>query len=84
MEKVLAIVVLLVFVWLAIPHLAQGQWIAPTAIAPNSWVVGYDTTGNAAALATPPQGYGWFHFDFWNTPTTAGQPVTRSDFSLRR
>ena len=85
MERILAIVVLLTFVWLAIPRLIQGQWFAPTAIAPDSWVLNspYDTR-LAEASATPPQGFGWFHFDFWNTPTTQGEVITTADTRFRR
>jgi hypothetical protein len=83
MGKILAIVFILLFVWVAVPHLKQGEWIAPTAIAPNSWVVAYDDTGYAAASATPIQGYGWFHFDFWNHDVnTPGRAVSRGDFRL--
>jgi hypothetical protein len=83
MGKILAIVFLILFVWLAIPRIVQGEWLAPTAIAPNSWVVQYDTTGLAEASAAPAAGFGWFHFDFWNHPTTEGQPVTTQDLNFR-
>jgi hypothetical protein len=83
MEKVLAIVVLVVVLWVAIPHLMAGEWLAPTAVAPHSWITSYDTTGYAAASATPPEGYGWFHFDFWDNPSPTGRSVQKDDFSLR-
>jgi len=83
MDKVLAIVFLIVFVWLAIPRIAQVEWIAPTAVPPNSWTTQYDTSGNAEALANPPEGFGWFHFDFWNHPTDQGQPATTQDLHFR-
>ena len=93
MEKFLAIVILILFVWLAIPHIVRGEWIAPTAISPNSWVTSY-TVGNglgdsnqanqlAEAASIPSQGLGWFHFDFWNNPPTEGRPATTNDLSLR-
>ncbi|MES2224866.1 MAG: hypothetical protein V4478_02670 [Patescibacteria group bacterium] len=84
MERILAIVVLIVVVWVAIPHVRAGEWLAPTAISPDSWVAAYDTTGYAQASATPPEGYGWFHFDFWNNPSTEGRSVAKGDFRLRR
>jgi hypothetical protein len=90
MEKVLAIVVLIIFVWLAIPRLVQGQWIAPTALMPGSWAATdtypgttYQSADFAQALATPPQGFGWFHFDFWNGPSSGGEPATTQDLRLR-
>ncbi len=90
MEKVLAIVVLIVALLIAAPHIKAGEWLAPTPVMPGSWVTTYDTTGNAAAAATPPEGYGWFHFDFWNNgPSSAGRsfsegrPVQKGDFNIR-
>ncbi|GEM_PF-1485096 len=84
MERVLAIVVLVVVIWWAVPFIAHGQWFAPTGIAPNSWVTGYDTTGLAAAASTPTEGYGVFHFDFWNNSSPQGRPVTKNDFRLEK
>ena len=83
MEKVLAIVFLIAFVWLAIPRIAHGEWIAPTAIAPNSWATQYDNSGYAEASDSPSNGIGWFHFDFWNHPTDQGQPATTQDLHFR-
>ena len=83
MGKVLAIIFVIIFIWWAIPHFARGEWIAPTAIAPDSWVTEWDKTGYASALATPPQGYGWFHYDAWNNPPLEGRPVTKSDLKLK-
>ncbi len=84
MGKILAIVFLILFIWVAIPHIAKGEWLAPTEIAPNSWlIVSPNDTDLATASASPIQGFGWFHFDFWNnTPSTAGRTVQRSDFRL--
>jgi hypothetical protein len=83
MEKVLAIVVLVVALLVAIPHIKAGEWLAPTAVDPNSWITSYDTTGYAAASATPPEGYGWFRFDFWNNRSLDGRPVQKGDFNIR-
>ncbi|MEO5646071.1 MAG: hypothetical protein ABIQ91_01190 [Candidatus Paceibacterota bacterium] len=95
MGKILAIVFLILFIWVAIPHIAKGEWIAPTAIAPNSWLAGNSYNNQLAnasfgapevskAAASPVQGYGWFHFDFWkHDPSAPGRVVTKSDFSLR-
>ncbi len=77
MDKILAIVVLVLFVWLAIPRILQGEWLAPTASMPGSW------NSVAEASANPPGGFGWFHFDFWNTPTANGQPFADTDTRLR-
>jgi hypothetical protein len=77
MGKLLAIVFLIVFVWFAVPHLRRGEWLAPTAISPD-WQGLTPTYG----LASPPEGYGWFRFDFWNNPPYAGRPVSRDDFRL--
>lgn len=83
MERILAIVVLIVFVWLAIPRLIQGEWIAPTAVMPNSWVASYAAQNGLANADTPSEGFGWFHFDFWNNPSLAGQSASASDVHLR-
>jgi hypothetical protein len=89
MEKILAIAVLLIFIWLAIPRLVHGQWIAPTAVEPGSWttqtsaLVSPATAGLAEAAGTPSEGFGWFHFDFWNHPSLAGQPATTADLHFR-
>lgn len=91
MEKVLAIVVLIMFVWLAIPRVTQGEWIAPTAIDPGSWVTHQTYTANyesnqlAQADSAPSQGFGWFHFDFWNDDNyrAPGIPATTADLDFR-
>lgn len=82
MEKVLAIVFLIIFVLFAIPHLRRGEWIAPTAIAPYGWPLESTDPNLRPYLATPPEGYGWFRFDFWNIPPSPGRPVRRSDFRI--
>lgn len=85
MGKILAIAGLIVFVWWAVPFLAKGVWIAPTPVAPNTWMVNYLPVENRSLLATPPEGYGWSHFDFWNADhmTTPPSSVTQSDFYLK-
>ena len=84
MGKVLAIVFLIVFVWWAYPFVSRGLWIAPTAVAPNTWMSDYLSSEDRVLLATPPEGYGWSRFDVWNGPhTTAPRPVVKSDFRLQ-
>ena len=84
MGKVLAIVFILVFVWWAWPHLRRGEWIAPTAVAPNTWMSDYLPEDQRVLLATPPESYGWFRFDFWHASSnsTIGRPVVKNDFHL--
>lgn len=84
MEKILAIVFLIVFLWVAIPHIRQGEWLAPAVVPYDHWALEYAAPGSRALLATPPLDYGWYRFDFWNTPPTAGRPVYVDDFRLRR
>ncbi len=84
MEKVLAIVFLVLFVWVAIPHIRRGEWLAPAAAPYEHWAYEYTVPGSRELLATPPEGYGWYRFDFWNAPPLEGRPVRRGDFSLRR
>lgn len=85
MGKVLAIVFLVVFIWWAYPFVSRGEWIAPTAVAPNTWMSNYLSQEDRTLLATPPEGYGWSRFDFWNSPPqTPPRPVVRSDFTLQR
>jgi hypothetical protein len=83
MDKILAIVVLVLFVWIAIPRLIHGQWIAPTAVAPNSWEASYVRQSGLADASAPSTGFGWFHFDFWNHPSLQGQPASTNDLRLR-
>lgn len=83
MGKVLAIVFLIVFVWWAYPFVSRGVWITPTVVMPDSWMGDYVRANNADYLATPPSGYGWFHFDFWNDPTPYGTTVYQEDFRLK-
>lgn len=94
MDKILAIAVLVVFVWLAIPRIIQGQWLSPTVTAPNTWETAYNNgdsviAGNynqpelTEADASTPAGYGWYHFDFWNKPPITGEPATKADLQFR-
>lgn len=89
MEKFLAIVALVLFVWLAIPHLIKGVWLAPTPTPPHSWTnaapYGGGTYNNQVASVSNalPFGFGWFHFDFWNTPPHTGKQASRSDLAVR-
>ena len=83
MGKVIAIVGVIWFVWVMYPRLKKGEFIAPTAVAPNTWMADYLPADQQVLLATPPQGYGWFRFDFWNREAPLpGRPVYRSDFKL--
>lgn len=83
MGKVLAIVFLIVFIWWAYPFVSRGEWFAPTAVAPNTWMSNYLAQDDRTLLATPPTGSGWFRFDFWNNPQTPPRPIVRSDFTLQ-
>jgi hypothetical protein len=85
MGKVLAIVFLVVFVWWAYPFVSRGLWIAPTAVMPDSWMGDYARATGQDLLATPPQGYGWYRFDFWHEESAQvpGRPVYKSDFRLQ-
>lgn len=85
MDKFLAIVVLIIFVLIAVPHLKAGEWLSPTAIDPNSWQATYPLgdTAMAEANATPPEGYGWFHFDFWKHSPYDSRPIQNGDFKIR-
>lgn len=75
MERIIAIVGLIFFLWFAIPHLSRGEWIAPTAAPADHWAYAIAAPGSQELLATPPEGYGWFRFDIWNNPTTDGRPL---------
>ncbi len=81
MGKILAIIFLVLFAWVSYPHLTRGEWIAPTALPPGWW--GLAQAPEYTYMSEPPQGYGWFRFDFWNNPPAAsGRPVYKSDFKL--
>jgi len=84
MERFLAIVFLLLFIWFAVPHVMRGEWFAPTAGPADHWAYEYAAPGTKQLLATPPEGYGVFRFDFWNTPPTKGRSVTREDIRLQK
>jgi hypothetical protein len=83
MEKILAAIFLILFIWVAVPHVKRFEWLAPTAAPSGWWGFKYGPNGSEELLATPPQGYGWFRFDAWNTPPLEVRPVTRDDFRLR-
>lgn len=59
MGKIIAIIFLAVFAWYAVPLLARGIWIAPTAY-PDYWW-GPDIYQYDAQVAQ--DGSGWFNFD---------------------
>ncbi len=82
MGKVLAIIGVILLVWVMYPHVRAGEFIAPTAIAPDTWMSDYVSSHGQDYLATPPQGYGWFRFDFWNNPSPYGRTVEKDDFRL--
>lgn len=81
-EKVLVILGVLLGVWVMYPHIRAGKFIAPTPIAAGTWMAEYFPEDTRTLLATPPQGYGWYHFDFWNNPPVDGRPVYKDDFKL--
>jgi hypothetical protein len=83
MGKVLAIVFLIVFVWWAAPLFARGEWFAPSAIMPGSWMADSLSVDDRELLSTPPEGYGVGHFDFWNGHSGKLRSATRDDFRLR-
>ena len=74
-------ILIIVFGW---RHIKRGVWIAPNPLYPDSWTLEWDDSEYARAMATPPQGYGWRHYDFWNEPPIAGEPIRKSDFRLRK
>ncbi len=81
--KIIAGLLAVLIVWVMILHVKKGEFLAPNPIVPNSWTLQYDRSGYAQALATPPQGYGFRRFDFWNEPPVGGRPATKQDFRLR-
>jgi len=76
MGRILAAIFLILFIWVAVPHIRRGEWISPTAIAPGTWMEDAAIPEYRPLLATPPQGYGWYRFDAWNAPSPYGRPVT--------
>jgi hypothetical protein len=83
MGKVLATISALLLIWVMYPHVRRGEFIAPTPIAPGTWMADYVSSHNQDYLATPPQGYGWFRFDVWNNPPPGGRTVYQDDFKLK-
>ncbi len=82
MGRLVAIIFVLWFAWVSYPHLARGEWLAPTPLPPEWWAGQY--AQEYQALATPSVGYGWYRFDAWNNPPKTGRQVTQDDFSLYR
>ncbi len=79
MGKVLAIVGVVLLVWVLYPHVRAGEFIAPTPIPPGTWLAAQAP----ARYSYPPEGYGWFRFDFWNgTDPVAGRTVYQDDFRV--
>lgn len=80
MDRFLAIVFLILFFWVAIPHIIRGEWFAPT-LAPsaNHWAYQTLDQDSRNLIATPPEGVGLFRFDFWNNPPAGGRSVTKAD-----
>jgi hypothetical protein len=85
MDKFLAIVLLIIVILIAIPHIKAGEWFAPTAVMPNSWITTsqLDDDSLAQANAVPSTGSGMFHFDFWNHSPYDARPIQKSDFDIR-
>lgn len=79
MDKVLAIIIAVAFIWVSFPHVKNGEWVAPTPLPPGWW--GLAQAPEYSYLVEPKQGYGWFRFDVWNdTSPSEGRPVYESDF----
>lgn len=82
-QKILAGIIAILVIWVMWPHARKGEFLAPNPLPPNSWTLSYDSSVYAQAAATPPQGYGFRRFDFWNSPPLGGRPATTGDFRLR-
>lgn len=82
-QKVLAGILGILIIWVMWPHARRSEFLAPTPIAPQTWMSEYVQAHGEAALATPPQGYGFRRFDFWNNPPQGGRPATKADFQVR-
>lgn len=82
--KILAALLAILILWIFIPHIIEGRFIAPNPIHPHSWSLQWDNSDYARAMATPPEGYGWRRFDFWNQPPIIGTPIQKDDFNPRK
>lgn len=83
-EKILAGALGILIIWVMFPHVKRGEYLAPTPIAPNTWMADYIDSDYHQAMASPNQGFGMRHIDFWNTSPTGSRPVTPEDFQIRR
>jgi hypothetical protein len=81
--RVIAAIIAILIIWVMWPHVRQGEFLAPNPIPPDTWMTDYIDSNYHRALATPPEGYGFRRFDFWNHPPLEGRPATRDDFQLR-
>lgn len=71
MGKILAIIFLIVFAWVAIPKIAQAQWFAPT-LQPSYW---WGDPIYTYQQQTAQRGYGWVNVNFWR-----GQPSINAGY----
>jgi hypothetical protein len=81
--RIIAAIIAILIVWVMVPHIKQGEFLAPNPIAPNTWMATYVDSDYHRAMATPPDGYGFRRYDVWNDPSLEGRPATKDDFQLR-
>lgn len=59
------------------------EFIAPSPIAPNTWMADYVESDYAQALATPTEGYGMRRIDVWNNPPQTSRTITEDDVRIK-
>ncbi len=84
LEKILAGAIAILIVYVMVPHVKRGEYLAPTPIAPNTWMADYIDSDYAQAMSSPDQGFGMRRIDFWNASPTESRAVTTDDFRIRR
>lgn len=81
-QKILAAAIAILIVWVMVPHVKRGEFIAPNPLPANTWMSEYVESNYHQTLATPPEGYGFRRFDFWNEAPLSGRPAEKDDFDL--
>ncbi len=82
MEKIIATIGLVLFIWWGYPHIKNGEWFAPNPIPQEFWGLAQAPEFNN--YPWPKEGYGVYKYDIWNEPTGNGRSVTKDDFRFNR
>lgn len=83
MEKILAIIVAVLVIWVMLPHAKRGEFLAPNPLPPNTWITNYSQDSYTQASSSPEEGFGFRRFDFWNGVSNDSRSAVTEDFEFR-